>query len=241
MNTGVGRQGSGVRNQALKPVTNRARLAAKIDTEEMRVLGARLSTHLLAFLEHGRRTMVHYLCVGVVLAEAKARVQHGEWLAWLRKYGGGLSADSAQRYLQVPRYLAQVDAAKYRAVRFLIEEAGHQITPAVADRIASQTPELEGRTFRNIGVELKAIKTVRQQRRDAADAHTKATEQLSDAQRHTQAAHALWLKVKAQLALLAPLTGAFESADFNDCVTVLEQMLHGLKGEVSHGDTEAQR
>jgi hypothetical protein len=87
-------------------------LAASINAEHDAVERA-----LLTAVEHARRA-------GDLLIEAKAQVDHGEWLPWIRDYCPNVSPQVAQRYMRIAREWPRVEAANaYRGTHLSVREA----------------------------------------------------------------------------------------------------------------------
>src|SRR5947209_4796544 len=80
-------------------------IAVSLDTlaADIRAAHAQCNLHALAGLEHA-------LAAGKLLIEAKDRVQHGEWGAWIEQHCG-FSERLAQKYMQVARQVPKLDPA----------------------------------------------------------------------------------------------------------------------------------
>lgn len=72
-------------------------------------LAARIRTEHAATAEALRESVRHAIAAGELLIEAKAQLQHGQWLPWLRDHCA-ISERTAQLYMRVAKNRAEIEA-----------------------------------------------------------------------------------------------------------------------------------
>ena len=79
-------------------------------SEVIRSLAEQIKAEHVAVREAAQRGIMHALKCGDLLLEAKAKVDHGQWLPWLENECGGISERMAQRYMRVARHRLEIEA-----------------------------------------------------------------------------------------------------------------------------------
>jgi hypothetical protein len=96
-------------------------LAAAISTEHAASVAASSSA-----LEHARQAGEHLL-------EAKARIDHGEWLPWLQKNCPTVALRTAQNYMLIASNWGRIESAKTQRVAYLPVRAALAILAQAKD------------------------------------------------------------------------------------------------------------
>ena len=93
-------------------------------------LAGQINAEHRAAQQAARKTITHVLKAGELLIEAKAKVQHGEWLSWLQQ-NCTFSERTAQTYMRVAREYPKLDEVNaQRVADFSLRQALRSIAPA---------------------------------------------------------------------------------------------------------------
>jgi Protein of unknown function (DUF3102) len=92
--------------------SSRANFKPTAEIDDLDVLAKAVREHLQASANAAQNFLEHTLDAGDALIRAKAQVKHGEWLPWLKLCD--LSADKAERYMQLARHRAELNSAGVR-------------------------------------------------------------------------------------------------------------------------------
>jgi hypothetical protein len=98
-------------------------------------LGAQVKAQHEASVAASKRVVEHAMVAGDLLIEAKAQLEHGEWLPWLRDQCG-ISARTAQRYVRLAENRSVIEA-KYDTVSYLTLRAALELLAPPAPVSAS--------------------------------------------------------------------------------------------------------
>jgi hypothetical protein len=105
-------------------------------------LAAQIKAELQAAKEAAQSTIEHALKCGELLLEAKAKLNHGLWLPWLTK-SCGMSKRSAQRYMQLAKHRAEIEAKCATLAHLTLDAAVTLISLPEAPRAPEPEPEPE--------------------------------------------------------------------------------------------------
>ncbi len=113
---------------------------------ELEVLAAAIRDDIEAADGHWQNAVKHAIRAGEGLMEAKGRLDHGQWLPWLKANVSGVSERSAQRYMQLAQNRHTVaDLPSVRAALALIAPPRQPAHPVVdAELSASPRPAVDG-------------------------------------------------------------------------------------------------
>jgi hypothetical protein len=82
------------------------------NTQELATLAEQVRKHLQASANAAQNFLEHALAAGEALIHAKAQIEHGGWLKWLKSCD--LSADRAENYMKLARHRAELNSARVR-------------------------------------------------------------------------------------------------------------------------------
>ena len=101
---------------------NEIETPAQAGSNSLPDLAARIRAEHEAAEASYRKGIEHALVAGELLAEAKAKVQHGQWLSWLQN-NCGISERMAQRYMKLHNERATLETKSDTVSDLTINEA----------------------------------------------------------------------------------------------------------------------
>lgn len=108
----------------------------------------------------GQMFVVGALVCGFVMQREKARLPHGQFEKWEKKYLKAIPRRTGKRYMQVSCRVKEIQESKCATVAHLIEQGPpSELTETHLQKIAPLITEItEGRTFTELGRELGIFK-----------------------------------------------------------------------------------
>jgi hypothetical protein len=129
------------------------------------------------------------LICGFIMTREKARLEHGQFEKWRKKYLKPIQTRTAQRYTKVAQRVAELQSSKCDTVTHLLESTNPSgVTEHQIQKIAPLILEItEGKTFTELGRELGIFKPRETKARKFARKHGPRTgDHQADAEHDAQ-------------------------------------------------------